>query len=37
MKHLRRLRLEDNPGLTTDSSHEYVKYLELIEGNPRPK
>lgn len=31
-KDLRRLRLEENPGLKDDHSKEYVKFLEIIEG-----
>lgn len=32
MKNLRKLRLEDNPGLKDDHSKEYVKFMEIIEG-----
>jgi hypothetical protein len=33
MKHLRKIRLEDNPGLKEENSEEYLKLLEVIEGN----
>ena len=32
MKHLRKLKLEDNPGLKEDNSKDYLKLLQLIEG-----
>lgn len=32
MKHLRRLKLEDNPGLKEDNSKDYLKFMEIIEG-----
>lgn len=32
MKHLRKLKLEDNPGLKEDNSKDYLKLIELIEG-----
>lgn len=33
MKHLRKLKLQDNPGLKEDHSKDYLKLLQLIEGN----
>ena len=32
MKQLRKLKLQDNPGLKEDHSKDYLKLLQLIEG-----
>ena len=33
MKHPKKIKLENNPGLIEDNSQEYLKILQLVEGN----